>query len=362
MPSANHVSNITVTVLLQALAAPGAGFGIVTHFVDEALGNGLNGARYIEYSDADGALDDEAAGYIDATTLKAVQTAFLQPKPPTAFRVVRVDTAGAETLTTARTAYLALGLNDVYCYTAYTRVQADQKTFADLIEAADNEIYIFQDNDADWKTSGLPAAWAAGTSYATMTQVAGVYHDVTTEFADVAAACRWLAWDPDETSAPSEGQLGGVADYSSYVIDSVRTLMQANNIAVLGTYGSTDYWLDALNSGDGRPFYERLTADWFEARVSEEIQTMHQRETLNGRKILVDVLGMAQLESAVKKITDQGERARHFTPGQVVITPETITDADRTARRLRLTVEAQIGISTRLFNITANFSTTPVVA
>ena len=364
MASSSHLPNIAVSVSLQALATPGAGFGIISHFVDQAegAGNALGGARYIEYADSDAAVTSQAAGDITVQTLDMVQTAFLQPTPPSSFRVVRVNTGGAETLLTARTAYELLGLSNVYCYTAYDRVVANQKQFADSIEADVGVIYIAQVSDVAWLTAGLPAAWGAGTSYATMTQTHLTYHDTATEWSDIAVAARWLAFDPDLTSAPGEGQLGGVADYATFVTETQRGLAQdTNSISILGTYGSTDFWIDNVVSGDGRPFYERLTADWFIDRLSVRLQTMHQREGLAGRKVLVATSGQAQVYAVIKGLTDLAERTGHFTPGQVVISSLAISAADRSAQRLRFTVEAMIGISTRIFNVTANFSTTPVI-
>ncbi len=363
MPSASHVSNITVNVLLQALATTAAGFGTVTFMVDEAegAGNGLGGARYMDFADDTEVATALAAAEITAQVAAACNVAFSQPLAPTKFRVGRVDTVAVETYSDAYALLIAeAGVQgDVYAFCADTQVSATIAAFALTIEASGKHIYIARSADADWKTAGLPAALTAIDEYA---RTIMVYHDVATAWLDIAVATRALAYDADTKSVPWENRMGGVAAYTTFVTDSIRTVMQANDITVLGTWGSTDFWADKVATQDGRPAYERLTADWFEKRVEEAIQTFHQRETEAGRKVLVNLTGQAQIEAVIRGVTDTGEAAGHFTPGQVVITGVAITDADRTARRLQFTVQAQVGIATRLFVINANFSTTAVVS
>ena len=361
--SSSHVSNANITVLLQALATPGAGFGVVTHLVDEAQGTGnpLNGgARFQDFASTTEGAAAVVAGEISAEVQLAITAAFSQDLQPASFRVCRVDTGGGESYSDALTLLEAEGLTDLWMLTMDTRVTATQLLLAATVEALGNQYFLLlQASDADWKTAGIAAAMTAAAAY----KYSGVvYHDVATTWADVALAVRNLAFDPDETSIAWEKNVSSVVLYSAFVTATQRTNMLANSIAVLGTWGSSDFWYDGVVSFEGRPLKELLTSAWYAARVSEAIQTLHQRESVAGRVVLVSASGMEQTRAAVESVNATGIAANHFNPGQVVTTPQPITAADITARRLRIVVEAQVGTGARVFNVTANLSQTEVVA
>lgn len=368
MASSSHVSNIDVTVLLQALATPAAGFGTVTLLVDEAqgTGNGLNTdstptQRYVDFASYAEAQAAQTAGEISAEVLAACLVAFSQPgEDPEKFRVARVDTGAAETYSSAFALLLAEeGVQgDIYGLCMDSRAGADQEAFEATVAATGRYLLYLQTAEADAITSGFPAAM---TDMEESAIAGGVYHDTSTEWADVAAAVRLLTWDPDEVSAPGENDLGGVAEYATFLTESERAFATANNLGVIGTWGSTDFWLSPMLTFDGRPVYERLTADWLHARIQERIQTLVQREHQAGRKILVTPTGQRQVGAAIGATIALGEQVGHFAPGQVTVTYPTITDADRTARRLAVVVQGQIGISAIHFDFNVNLSTTPVV-
>ena len=361
MPSSSHVSNINHTVLLQALATQGAGFGTVTLFVDQAAGNPLSGgARFQDFFSVDDADAAQVAGEISAGTVDIIDVAFAQRVQPAKFRVCRIDTAGGESHADALTALRAEGLSDVWMLVTDSRTVSEQLNLAAAVETYGGEhACMLQSNDADWLTGGFPGAWSAIEENV---WTAMVYHDSTAEFLDVACAVRNLAFDPDETSVPWEKDVAGVAAYTSYVPPAQRNFAFTNNIAIMGTWGSSDYWVDRVVSQEGRPLKELLTASWYKARVNESIQTMHQRELAAGRAVLVSQQGMSQLVGAIESVNGTAVAAGHFNPGQVVTTPQPITDADISNQRLRATTEAQVGTGARVFTITSNLSQTAVVA
>jgi len=370
MASSSHVPNVSITVLLQALATPGAGFGTVTLLVDDQQGTGnpldpaTNGGAYLDFADADEAQAARDANYISAEVLEACDVAFSQVPAPSKFRVARVDTGSTDanigdTYQAVRGELSEMGLTDLYCFCLDSRDGAEIEAFvADLDAASGNYICIGQSSDTDWLAGGYPAAFADLEEGA---NACILFHDDDAEWLDVGHACQWLAWDPDETSAPGENRVRGVAAYTSTLTSTQRQAAIDNGVGVLGTWGSTDYWLDNAVTMDGRPIYEHLTAAWFEARTSEDIQTMHQREHAAGRKVLVAPVGQGQVASVVKKRVAQGEENGHFSPGQTRVTKLPITDADRTARRIRVQVEAQVGIAARQFTVNAYLSQTPVI-
>ena len=133
-----------------------------------------------------------------------------------------------------------------------------------------------------------------------------------------------------------------------------------NNAAVLGTWGSSDYWYDAVRNFEGRPLKEALTAAWYKARVDEAVQTMHQREASFGRAVLVAESGMAQVIGVISGVNATAVNAGHFVPGQVIVTGQPITAADISAQRLRVVVEAQVGTAVRTFTFDSYLSQTAV--
>lgn len=363
MPSSTHVSNANVSVLLQALATPGAGFGTVTLLVDEAQGTGnpLNaGARYQDFASAAEAATAQAASEITAEVEDAIGVAFSQALQPTKVRVCRVDTAGGETYSDALTALESEGLTDLWMLCMDSRVPATQIALSTTIESKAGAYFLFlQADDADWKTAGTAAAWTGASEAYEHSGIA--WHSTDAEWGEVALAVRNLAFDPDQTSVGWEKDVANVGAYAAYVTATQRTNMITNDIAVMGTWGSSDFWFDNVVNRNGRPVKEMLTAAWYRARLKERIQTMHQREAAAGRAVLVAQSGMTQLLSVIEGLNADAVAASHFVPGQVVTTPQPITAADISAQRLRAVVEAQVGTAARVFDVDGYFSQTAVV-
>ena len=369
MPSSSHVSNINHTVLLQALATPGAGFGTVTLLVDEAQGTGNplkplspgpGNQRYQDFSSADETAAAFAAvpSQISAEVKAMVDVGFMQDKPVEKVRVCRVDTGGGESYADALVALRTQGLKDLWMLCSDLRDPATLVPLAIAVEAYGGEHFLLvEDDEADWLTSGVPAAWSAVSAF----RWSGVaYHDVTTAAAALAISTRNLAFDADVTSVGWEKDVKGVAAYASYVTTTERGYAIGNNAAVLGTWGSSDYWYDAVRNFEGRPLKECLTASWYKARVDEAVQTMHQREAAAGRAVLVAESGMSQVIATIAGVNATAVNAGHFVPGQVIVTPQPITAADISAQRLRVVVEAQVGTAVRTFTFTSYLSQTAV--
>ncbi len=373
MASSSHLPNISHTVLLQAIAASGAGFGVVTLFVEQAQGTGnplagfIPGApdvpvvRYQDFTSATDTAAALAASEISTEVKDFLDVAWLQDKAPTTVRVCRVDLVGGESYADALVALIAENLSDVWMLCSDLRVVADLEDFATAVEAYGGDYFLLmEDDEADWLTAGVSAAWiAAASNIATYSWSGVAYHDVTTAAPAFGIATNRLAFDPDVTSVGWECDVGGIDAYATYVTPTQRTNAIGNNVSVQGTWGSTDFWWDAVRSFEGRPIKECLTAAWFKARVNEAIQTMHQRESAAGRAVLVDEGGMSQLLSVIEGVISTGFSAKHFT-GPYLVTPQAITAADITAQRLRVVVSLQVGTAVRTFTIDSNLSQTAV--
>lgn len=355
-PVNSHLDNITISIILAALAVQAAGFGTVMLLVDQAAGNPLpGGARTVTYTNATDAATDQIAGDISASTLAAVQTAFAQNPAPAQFKVGRIDTVGAETYATGLVAVLAAD-DDFYGICIDRRTAADQLLVTAAVEA-DSRVFILQSADADWKTTGLPAAY---TTLAGKERTAVVYHDTSSEWADVAMAARWLAFDPDVISAVAEGGLKNVAALATAPTAAQKGFLDANFANHGLPYGGEVFYVDAGVNAAGRPLYEILTADWFEARLQERIAALRVAKSTRGEKIPVTTEGQALVLAEIDGLFQVGVTAGHFVAGQTASEGVAITAADRSAGRLRFTAEAQVAANARLFEFTINFSTSPI--
>ena len=350
---ANHLDNIVITLTLAAAPAPQAGFGRDLILVDEAAGNTLNGDRTRIYSDVDGAQADQTAGYITAAVVSAVTTAFSQIPRPQDVMVGRVNTGGAETYSAGLTACIADN-PDFYGVTIDSRADANILLIAADVEAQ-RRMFFLQSDDADWLTTGLPG---------TLTALAGkersviCYHDDDTEWMDVGWSAGWLAFDPDTDSAPGHREVKGVASYSPLPTDTQKAFLDANNANHGLPYGPAVFFVDPGVNANGRPIYEILTADWFEARLQEDVATLVVNASARGEKIVVDDTGGALVLSLIKKRLAIAIAAGHLVAGSATQLP--ITTADRDAQRIRFSVQGQFAVSGRVFTFTVNLSRDPI--
>lgn len=357
-PVNSHLDNITVLITLAALAVPGASFSTVMLLVDEATGNPLPGGVRVEtYVNATDAATDEAAGDISATTLAFIQTAFSQSPRPVEVKVGRIDTGGAETYATGYTAVKAAD-DAFYGVVVDRRVAADQLLVSTAVET-ENRVLIIQSSDADWLTTGFPAAYTPLTG---RERTAVVFHDVDTTQADMAAATRWLSFDPDRISAVFEGPLKAILALATAPTAAQKTFLDTNFVNHALPYFGEPFYLDAGVNISGRPFYEILTADWFRQRLQERVATVRVNKSAKGEKIVVGGEGQALILAEIDGQFAEGTAGEspHFVPGQTRSDPVPITQADRDAGRMRFTGEAQDAVNGRLFDFDFNFSRTPI--
>lgn len=346
MAGADWSSLITVNVFL-APAPPGrAGFGTALFLVDQDDGNSLNGVRVAEYFSSSEAETAQAAGYISADTLLALQAGFSQIPTPASIKVAYRDTGTSETMAAALTAIEALD-TDWYGTAIYSRADADILAWGALIETR-KKLFVAQSDDSSWTDAGLPAGLS---TLAGRERTAVIFHDADTEPADLAWLVSRLVFDPDETSAPWEGQVRGVAALTTGLTSAKRGFIEANYANVGLPFSSANYYVSPGVNCANRAIYEILTGDWFAARVAEDFAAMKLAATARGSKLIVDATGQAAGLGILNQWLATGEAAGHFPKGQTRATAYAITTADETAHRLRFKVEAQIASDARVFDI-----------
>lgn len=352
----SHDSNITINVIQTSTPLTEAGFGRTLLMVDEAGGSDLNGDRTAIYADTTEAAAAVTAGYLSSAAYNQVVAIFAQRPSPSSVMVGRVDTGGSETYATAWDLIRADN-DDFYGVMIDKRSATEILLVAAKVEALSGaKLFIFQNADADWLTSGIPSAFSAAAAYEWS---AVVYHDTATVYTD-AAMLGTLAFDPDVQSAPWDRPVKGVTNYATALTSTQRTFALANGANVLGKLGSENFVIDPGVNLQGRPLYEQLTVSWFDARLNERFAAVKNSESTAGRKITVTPDGQSQLLGEILRVFDLAVEAGHIT--EYDVQPLAITDSDKTARRIRFSARAVTAVSARLFTFTLNISTTSLAA
>jgi len=357
----SHSPTISITVTLDANPGTPLGFGTPTYLVDKAT-NSLDGDTFIEYSGASALADataDQVAGFISAATLAAATTAFAQPRKVTAFRVANVDIAAAQTYSQALAALTALGL-PIWLVLMDSRTAALQVALSATIEGLPYFL-ILQSSDADWLTTGIPAAYS---TIEDNERTAVIFHDNAAIWADVGWGCNRAAFNPDLPSQGSvqwEAPLSGVTAYTTALTATQTVFAKGNNCAVLGTMGPSTSFVDPGVNLAGRGIYEVLTADWFGVRLREAMEALVVQQAGRGRKIILSPTGQAMVLAVAQQVVDVATSARHLVEGQVLLDTPPLTAADLDARRITLTGEGQIAGSARLFVFDLYFTRDQVV-
>lgn len=353
--AANHNDTITISITLDAAPLVAASFGDVLLLVDQAT-NSLGGARVVTYADLASANVDQLAGLISVSTLAAVQVAFSQRPTPARFKVGRVDTVGLETYAAGLAACIVA---DPVFYGVCIDVRTDVEILliAAAIEA-DTKLFMFQSADSDWLTTGgIPGALAALDS---LERSIGIWHDTAAVWADVGWIVNRLAFDPDVISATWNAAPNAITAYATAPTQAQKDFADTNHINLGLEFGSATFYIDAAVNMAGRPIYEILTADWFEARLQEAVITQKINYAARGEKIVVGEPGKALLKSLIDAQFDIGVRASHFVEGEVESTMLTITPADLAAQRIRGSGRAQIAVDGRIFDFSFNFGRVPL--
>jgi len=363
MPQPNdpstHDDLINISITPAALASGTATLTTILVLQDNVT---PGGGRYAEYASSEEVAADVTAGNLTATSQAIADDMFGQLNPPSKILFGGVAlTASTETAPTALDACIAAGA-EFYGVVYESRTVARQLALAVDVEAkADSGTFLLlglQDDDADWLTSGISAAWASAAGFE---RTVMYYHDDNgaDPTSDRLEACHFadrLSWDPDETSAGWNSTVSQVDNLATALTQTQKQFARANfaNTALpMGTRTST--YVDPGYNLAGRPVDHVVSADWLRTRVAEAVADLITRVSERGTKITVDAQGQALVGGEIEKVFMQGVAAGHFLA--YTLTPLLITDADKTAGRVRFDGSAQLAVGVRQVTINLYFDT-----
>lgn len=366
MPQPNdpstHDDLIEINITLSAQASGTATLTTILVLQDDVT---PGGGRYASYSSPAEVAADVTAGNLNATSQAIADKMFGQNNPPDTILFGQVDLTGsAETAATALDAVIAAGAQ-FYGVLYESRTVARQIALSTDIEAkADNGTFLLlglQDDDADWKTTGLPAAWSAVSGFE---RTVMYYHDdndadATSDRLDACSMADRLSWDPDETSSGWNHTVTEVDALAAALNQTQKEFLRSNNANValpMGTRTST--YVDPGTNLAGRPVDHIVSADWFRARSAEAVADLLTAVSERGSKITVDAAGQALVGGEIEKVFIQGVAAGHFLDYR--LTPLEVTTADITARRVRFDGSAQLASGVRQVQINLFFDTDPI--
>jgi hypothetical protein len=344
MPNAAF-NALSINIYLQPVPGEGASLTTVLYLVPLAA-NSLNGDTFRTYLSASDAEADATAGYISATTEQALIDAFSETVAPEKILVGSVDLVGGDTYDDALNACAAAGAN-FYGVCIQSRADADILALSSAVETDAYRIYIYQSDEATWKTAGYPVALAALEG---RERTVGFYHDTDAENADLCYATNRLRFDPDVQSAGWFAPALVSPEPLATALDATqRAALVGNDINFGESALGGDFVVSPGINHAARPVDHIVSADWFKVRTEEALSALFIQEALYGRKIPVSQRGQIQISSVIQGILAQGVAAGHFeattkTDGSETprVVPLAITSADITAQRLRFNVEAKL--------------------
>jgi hypothetical protein len=357
--------NININVFLQPVPGDGADLTTGLYLVDEAGGNALNGDRFRTYKSPTDVSDDLALAYISTAVAQALTDSFGETPKPEKILVGRVDTVGLETYADAyglvKTAVGVAGAG-------FEGVAIDVRTDAEIllisaaVETDDLRIFALQSADADWLTAGYPAALSVieGRERSII-----CYHDTAAEVSDLAWMCQRLSVSPDVKSAGWPAKLFTVQPNATMPTTSQQALALANEVNLGLPDGPVANWMSPGVTAANRPIEFILTTDWFKVRLQERWTALFQAVSLRGDKILVNTQGQIQIKAILDALVQEGLDKGHLdtatkADGTILprVTPLEITDADKTAQRVRFNAELIWGTAAQAVTVNLYFSQT----
>jgi hypothetical protein len=364
-----HDDLIDIPITLGAVSSGRASLTTILLLVADVEPGGGTIATYASLAEV---VEDTAN--LNAIAIAMATAIFAQPRKVESIIIQGVAViASSQTYVQALDAAIASGA-DFYCVVADTRTPATQILIATDIEtkaASDIKLlFVTQDDDADWLTTGIPSAWSAVDGYE---RTVIVYNDDNdndsgSDRDDCRLVGNRLAWSPDETSVGWTCNLTGGDNASTITTAAKKGFARANfaNLALpLGTTATR--WVDPGKNQAGRPVDHIISADWLWVRLREAVADAMTAASARGTKLAADLEGQGILLNVITAVFELGVDAHHFpatdtTQPPYRVTPEAITSADITAQRVRFTAEAQFSTGVRQVSIPVYMSADALVA
>ena len=377
-------AGVTASAASAVLTIGFSGFGlvvavggtgcVVTPSLVVASANTLDTGVFLvtkEYTSKAEASDDNDAGILSDDHYAAVLVAFAQDPAPDAFRIVSINPAiGAVYFPDAGytgsypwdqyLSSLEAITSTWFALCADWRSGAYIQDIGEAVEAFDRDIiYLAQTSDRKPYTTTAFAAdtnWAAIDNYE---RTGWLYHDVDSEYADVAWAAGRMTFDLDETSPSMEAVLKSVATYNRKLTASQFAGIKANHGNLVAQYptGSANPYLSPGVNAVGRPFYEIITKYWFIKRLTDAMANTRVSFTSQGKKIPVNREGQNIALGVLKGVVNKGITAGHFElDPNMVIEPLAITNTDLALGRLRFRAILKLAVDATLFEFNVNMT------
>lgn len=270
------------------------------------------------------------------------------------------DAVAAETMAQALAAAI-LDNDNFYGVALQSRTNANQAAMAAAVLASASSkkmLFVGQSADAGWY--GTPDA--AFTDTLANGRCAMFWHDVGAEPLAESAGAACLAVDPDVRSGAWHAfQVTGVAAYSSPLTQAQSNALLANNVNGMQSMVGIANVVQKGTLLTGTPIYELISADWFEARLQEDIAEFAVNLGNVHKKLPLNQKGWAMLVAVVESRLRRGARVEHIDPAYT-IDPYDDDSVDVDAKTISVTGNAQILGAATNFNITVNLGEDPVPA
>jgi hypothetical protein len=374
----SHTDNISINVILSALPTPVTSFSTIL-FVDSLANStlvgfpagdktsvGVNSSELIRLGSLSDMLaaNTATAGSISDQAMDDVMGALSHARSPDNVQFLAVDLAGGDTYDTVF-ASLNDAFTDYYAVIPLDRTVANIALISEGVLAGGGRkrIVVAQMHGTDAYAN--EATWDANDigqlSETEKDRLYMCFHDDAQPCA--ASVASWaLSWDPNQYSPPWTFPVPSISKLalpSGVTTTTFKANLDTNYINHPLPLAGTDVFIDPGLSQNSRPMYVIVTADWFEARLSEALQTLKVKYASMGIKLPMNTFGQNLILSKVQAIYSMGVQAGHFLSRDdadavdkpVVIKAETISPDDQTNQELRFTVKVPILLDARILTL-----------
>lgn len=360
-----HDDLITINVTFAPATLAAASLTTILVLLNDAT---PLGGRVAEYTTEEAVAADVVAANLPAEANQIASIMFGQTTTrPERILFGQVDkTVGLETGADGLDACIAAGAQ------FYGVIYADRDPSRQVALAVDVEaktsagIYLLlglQDDDPDWWTTGLPAAW---TGIADFERTVLYYHDdnaadASSDYLDAAHFANRLSWDPDERGVKWNSSVQQVDPLTTAPTQAEKDFARANGANLCLPFSPTTNSFVALAETMAlRPVEHVVSADWARVRIQEAVSTLIVERSELGLALDVSEAGQALIGAAIEGVLRQGVDVKHFLDYQ--LNPEPISAADISAERVRFSGYIQWSTGIRRVSINLFFDAQAIAA